>query len=201
MPVLFERQSLLELADRLHEEFQLASPFKHVVIDDFLPDAILERVLEEYPEPEQAPWQVFNTDREVKLALADVTLMGPVTRQLLDEFNGQVFIDFLERLTGIQGLIPDPHYLGGGLHQIRRGGLLKVHADFNRHQRLRLDRRLNGLLYLNKDWPESFGGHLELWNAEMTRCVKRILPIFNRFVLFATTDDSNHGHPDPRSEE
>jgi Rps23 Pro-64 3,4-dihydroxylase Tpa1-like proline 4-hydroxylase len=69
-----------------------------------------------------------------------------------------VFIDFLETLTGITGLLPDPHLWGGGLHQIQRGGFLKVHADFNRHERLDLDRRLNLLVYLNKDWKEEYGG-------------------------------------------
>ncbi|WP_162625617.1 2OG-Fe(II) oxygenase, partial [Mycolicibacterium llatzerense] len=77
------------------------------------------------------------------------------------------------------------------------GGFLKVHADFNRHHRLNLDRRLNGLLYLNKDWEESWGGHIQLWDRDMQHCVQKSLPIFNRFLLFATTDFSYHGHPDP----
>ena len=143
------------------------------------------------------PWQSFDLPTEMKLALADTDRMGPVTSPLLAEFNGQIFVDFLERLTGITGLIPDPHYEGGGLHQIRRGGFLKVHADFNRHNRLPLDRRVNVLLYLNRDWKEAFGGHLELWNRAMTGCEARVLPIFNRMVIFTTTDFAYHGHPDP----
>jgi hypothetical protein len=75
--------------------------------------------------------------------------------------------------------------------------MLKVHADFNRHTRLQLDRRLNLLCYLNRDWREEYGGHLELWDREMKACVKRILPVFNRCVVFSTTDFSYHGHPDP----
>ena len=123
--------------------------------------------------------------------------MGDQTRLLLYQLNGSVFLQFLEQLTGIDGLIPDPYFGGGGLHQIERGGYLKVHADFNWHPKLRLDRRLNLLLYLNKDWKEAYGGHLELWSRNMTRCVQRILPIFNRCVIFSTTDTSYHGHPDP----
>ena len=115
----------------------------------------------------------------------------------MSQFNSSTFVDFLERLTGITGIIPDPHFRGGGLHQILPGGFLKVHADFNKQQRLNLDRRLNVLLYLNKDWPESYGGHFELWNHEMTQCEKRALPLFNRLVVFSTTDFSYHGHPDP----
>lgn len=194
---LFRREAMFELADRVRDEYAAADPFPHVVIDDFLPPGVLEPLLAEFPEPGRPAWQQFDSAQEVKLALADTERLGPATRGLLAEFNGQVFTEFLERLTGITGLVPDPHFEGGGLHQIRAGGFLKVHADFNRHRRLRLDRRLNGLLYLNQDWEESWGGNLELWDAGMTRCVRRVAPLFNRFLLFATTDDANHGHPEP----
>ena len=193
----FQRSDLFDVADRHRAQFATAQPFPHVVIDDFLPPDVLEPVLAEFPEPRDNEWETFDNAREIKLALADTEKVGPATRHLLAEFNSQVFIDFLERLTDIDGLVPDPHYVGGGLHQIRTGGFLKVHADFNRHERLRLDRRLNGILYLNKDWEEDWGGHLQLWNKDMTQCESKVLPVFNRFLLFATTDDANHGHPDP----
>src|SRR5690348_3670425 len=186
----FRRAELFALADRLAERFRDADPFPHVVIDDFLPPEVLEPVLLEFPEP-GASWQEFDSSREVKSALSDTELMGPATRSLLSEFNGQVFVDFAERLTGIGGLIPDPHFDGGGLHQTRAGGYLKVHADFNKTKRLNLDRRLNGILYLNQDWDEAWGGELELWDRDMVRCVKKVPPLFNRFLLFATTDHAN----------
>jgi hypothetical protein len=123
--------------------------------------------------------------------------MGPFTRHLVAQFNAATVIGFLERLTGIDGLVPDPHLVGGGLHQIERGGRLEVHADFNRHEHLRLDRRLNMILYLNREWREEWGGHLELWDRTMRRCVRKVLPVANRCVVFATSDHSFHGHPDP----
>lgn len=193
----FRREELFPLADKHQDQFRAATPFPHVVIDDFLPPSVLEGVLEEFPAPEQPDWEQFDTSREIKLALADPEQMGPVTRHVLAEFNSGAFVDFMERLTGIEALIPDPHYLGGGLHQIRPGGFLKVHADFNRHTRLDLERRLNAILYLNKDWEESYGGHLQIWDNEMTRCEKAVLPVFNRLLVFATLDNANHGHPDP----
>src|SRR6266436_1022806 len=70
----------------------------------------------------------------------------------------------------LDGLIPDPYFGGGGLHQIEAGGFLKVHADFNVHPKLKLDRRLNMLVYLNKDWREEWGGHLELWSRDGAAC-------------------------------
>jgi hypothetical protein len=133
----------------------------------------------------------------VKFALDDETAIPALHRAALRELNGQVFLDFLERLTGIKGLVPDPHFIGGGLHQILPGGFLKVHADFDMHGRLHLHRRLNVLLYLNQDWDASYGGDLELWDPTMTRAVRKIAPIANRLVVFSTTDTSFHGHPEP----
>jgi len=94
-------------------------------------------------------------------------------------------------------LIADPYQYGGGLHATSVGGKLAVHADYNRHPTLRLDRRLNLLLYLNEGWSNDNGGQLELWNHLMTECVLSTLPLFNRTVIFSTTKTSYHGQPEP----
>ena len=168
-------------------------------MDEFLPEGVLDGVLTEFPRPQDADWFAFDSPLERKLATKDESTMGPATRQLLAELNSAAFIDFLERLTGIEGLVPDPHLVGGGLHQIEPGGHLKVHADFNRHPRTGLERRLNVLLYLNRGWREEYGGALELWSRDMRACEARILPLFNRCVVFSTTSTSFHGHPEPVS--
>lgn len=188
---------LNNLAIKYRDAYSQAHPFPHIVIDDFLPTFILDNILKEFPKVDSVDWQKFENTAEKKLASKHELQMGEATRLLLYQLNSSIFIDFLESLTGINGIIPDPYFVGGGLHQIERGGYLKMHVDFNRHNKLRLDRRLNFLLYLNKDWKEEYGGYLELWNTDMTRCEKKILPIFNRFVLFNTTDFSYHGHPEP----
>jgi hypothetical protein len=121
---------------------------------------------------------------------------GKFTRDLLREFNSPGCLQFLETLTGIGNLMSDPYFEGGGLHQIEPGGFLKVHADFNWHPRLRLDRRLNLIVYLNKDWREEYNGHLELWDRSMSRAVRKVLPVFNRAVVFSTTSWAYHGHPE-----
>ena len=140
----FRRQELLPLADSMREQFTTASPFPHVVIDDFLPPDVLDRVLAEFPRPERIDWQEFDSSREVKLALADAGGWGLPRGTCSQELNWIVFTDFLTALTGIDKLIPDPQYSGGGLHRIRAGGFLKVHADFNKHPEFDLYRRLNG---------------------------------------------------------
>ena len=106
---------------------------------------------------------------------------------MLAWLNSATFLDFLEDLTGIQGLIADTRLLGGGLHQIGRGGKLDVHADFNYFEATRLHRRLNVLLYSNDGWNAEWGGQLELWTRDMSYCQRSIDPIYNRMVIFATT--------------
>ena len=194
---IMDPERLEILAEKHRQDYATGDPFPHVVMDQFLPEEAIERIRREIPSPNDIRWIEFDDARGKKLASQAEMQLGEATRFLLYQLNSSVFIEFLETLTGIEGLVPDPHFWGGGVHQIVRGGFLKVHSDFNRHPKLKLDRRLNLLLYLNREWQEEWGGHLELWDRGMTECRKKILPIFGRCVIFNTTDFSNHGHPDP----
>ncbi|PIQ96307.1 MAG: proline hydroxylase [Nitrospinae bacterium CG11_big_fil_rev_8_21_14_0_20_56_8] len=177
--------------------YREAAPFPHIVLDDFFDPEILNRVLEEFPSNKDIQWIQYYDTNQKKLANENEAGMGLFTRYVLYSLNSATFLKFLEEMTGISNLISDPSFRGGGLHNIYRGGKLGVHADFNKHEKFNIDRRLNLLLYLNKDWKEEYGGHIELWDRDMRQCHKRILPIFNRVVVFTTTDCSYHGHPDP----
>jgi hypothetical protein len=184
--------------ERLREEFRGAEPFPHVVLDGLFEDADLDRVLAAFPPPEAAVWRRFDNERERKLGIREgLGWEDPRIAAFLSAASAPPMLEFLERLSGIDGLVPDPYFAGGGLHQTVRGGFLKVHADFNWHPKLRLDRRLNVLVYLNRDWREEYGGALELWTSGGKRAAKSILPLFNRTVIFATSDASLHGHPCP----
>jgi hypothetical protein len=192
----FRDERFTRLAAELRDSYKAATPFPHIIIDGFLPVNVCEKLLAEFPAPWQIEWKRFDSAKNKKLGSIEVDDLGDYIRDILYEFNSPAALNFLEVLTGIGGLVPDPHFEGGGLHQIERGGFLHVHADFNLHPKLRLDRRINLLLYLNKDWREEYGGELELWDRDMSRCVKKIPPIFNRCVIFNTTDWSYHGHPE-----
>jgi hypothetical protein len=193
---LFGEARFQRLANQLRDQYATAMPFPHVVIDAFLPDEVCARLLAEFPSRTAIDWLCFNKDHSKKLATRGDGQFGEYTHQVLLQFNTPACLQFLETLTGISGLIPDPYFEGGGLHQIERGGYLKIHTDFNVHARLQLDRRINLILYLNQDWQEEYYGHLELWDRNMTHCVRKVLPIYNRCVVFSTTDWSYHGHPE-----
>ena len=184
-----------ESARSLKREYKRANPFPHIVIDGFLPDEIAEKVLQLFPEknfkdfaqPEYDDFQVKKLGQVQKSYFLNI---DPWLRYIIYEFNSMAFLEYLEMLTGIKGLIPDPHYRGGAFHSILPGGKLAVHADFNVDRRRKLRRCLNVLIYLNKDWPDDYGGHLELWNEDMTVCEKKVAPLFNRAVIFNTTSTS-----------
>ncbi len=193
--------SLISLGKEKHAQYMAASPFPHAVFDNFLPPDVANKIYDEFPPSDFKNFKTLkSTGHKHKLAKLSYSYfegVSPFCRQILAEFNGMVFLEFLENLTGIEPLIADPHFKGGSFHQILRGGSLGIHADFNRDERRLLDRRINVLFYVNKDWREEYGGHLELWDEKMKTRVVKVSPILNRCVIFSTTRTSYHGHPDP----
>lgn len=171
-------------------------PFKHYVFDNFLAPNVADDLATFFPSAD-GDWYTYDNFFEKKRAQDKIHKM-PNHHAIVCMFgNSGPFVEFLEQTTGITGLIPDPALRGGGLHQIYPGGKLDIHADFNFHKKLGLHRRLNAILYLNKGWERAWGGDLELWDKSMTSCAVRLEPIFNRFVVFETTDTAFHGHPEP----
>ncbi|HMB77503.1 MAG TPA: 2OG-Fe(II) oxygenase [Kiloniellaceae bacterium] len=189
--------ALKKKAREAHAAYLGATPFPHAYFDDLFPADLLDKVVDEFPKVGDRVWVKHYHANSRKVVCTDQVYMGPWTRHAFSLLNHQFFVDFLQHLTGIAGLIPDPHLWGGGLHQTDRGGRLEVHADFNRHKQLGLDRRINAIVFLNRDWKKEYGGYLELWNRDMTRLKTTVAPIFNRTLIFSTSGHSFHGHPHP----
>ncbi|MDA8886160.1 2OG-Fe(II) oxygenase [Bacteroidia bacterium] len=187
---------LLEYASSHKDAYKNADPFPSIYFDDFINPEFLNEVLEEFPELGDKNDIQYKNPNEIKLASRGEQKFGPKTKVLMHFLNSEPFLNFLSELSGINNLIADPYFEGGGCHQIKPGGMLKIHADFNKHRTLGLDRRLNFLIYLNKYWKDEYGGHFELWNKDMSEQKAKISPIFNRVAMFSTTDFSFHGLPD-----
>jgi Rps23 Pro-64 3,4-dihydroxylase Tpa1-like proline 4-hydroxylase len=179
-----------------YEQYNNAQPFPHIVFDEFLNEEVLNLCLEHFPGNEKAQAS-YNRSQEKRKFEYKPEVLAPPLRALFYSFNSLPFINFLQKLTGINGLIPDPYFLGAGLHEVQQSGYLNIHADFNHHEQLDLERRINVLIYLNKDWKEEYGGCLELWDERMQSCKARIVPSFNRCVIFNTSSVSMHGNPEP----
>lgn len=179
----------------LREAYQSSQPFPHTVIDDFLPQSLLDLCLGEFSDEGQEGSRTFDRDQERLKRQYTPDRMSPPVRGLFYAFNSKPFIRVLENITGIKGLIPDPFFLGAGFHEILTGGHLSVHTDFDHHPNLDLERRINVLIYLNEGWEEGFGGQLELWDDAMEHCEVSLVPLLNRCVIFNTSGTSNHGNP------
>ena len=193
--------NLDEIAKQNQEMYKNSQPFPSIFFDNFFNKDFLLRVMNEFPNLSTLKnSQIWKNENEFKFGNNSYESFKENTRFCFDFLNSQIFLNFLQKITSIEEkLISDPYLSGGGLHEIKKGGKLKIHTDFNKHSSLNLDRRLNVLIYLNINWQENYGGHLELWDVDMKSPIKKILPVFNRIVIFSTTDYSNHGHPEPLS--
>lgn len=194
-------ENLVELSKKNESFYRENTPFPHIVFENFFEKEFLKKVSDEFPDLSNiSKSEKYNSKNEVKLSYNKYENFSFNTKILIDFLNSKKFLNFLKDLTSVnEQLIADPELSGGGLHQIKRGGVLKIHTDFNKHPKLNLDRRLNLLLYLNENWQESYGGQLEFWDKNMKNAVKKISPNFNKVVIFSTNDFSNHGHPEPLS--
>ena len=197
----------LDLSKQLSSQYCEAKPFPHIVIDKFLPETILDSVLDEFNKNENwwydkvkwtEPYQVnkFYWPHDIETA-NNMPNDLPTISALVNYLNSPVMLKYLEELTGINNLISDELLMGGGLHKITSGGKLAIHKDYNVHPVKKMYRRLNLLIYLNKDWKTEWEGNLELWDKDHTKLEVSVEPLFNRAVIFTISEDSLHGHPVP----
>ncbi len=202
-----EPRALLQTALRYRRNFQEAAPFPHAAIDGLFPENVLLGILEELPSRDTDQWTRWGSGSRfqesnvsAKMGISGEALWGPVTRNFMLQLNSALFLQFLSVLSGADphSLIADPSFRGGGLHSTGPGGRLLVHSDTERHPLgAPFCQKLNIIVYLNRDWPDAYGGHLELWSRDGSQCVTRIAPLFNRTVIFESGTNTYHGHPRP----
>lgn len=177
----------------LARSFAAAAPFRHVVIDGFLEDAFARRLLEQFPGFEQGDFLGEDGRPGGKSTCERIRALGDGYAALDDMVRSPEFLRLLGEITGIDGLLYDPSYLGGGTHDNRHDAVLQAHVDFNFHPLRRWRRRLNLIVYLNQDWQDDWGGALELFRDPARAPEHAIAPAFNRCVIFETHDHSWHG--------
>jgi Rps23 Pro-64 3,4-dihydroxylase Tpa1-like proline 4-hydroxylase len=195
-PHWFCDSSFGQSGGEFHQQYIAAKPFPHIVLDDFMDEELANSCLREFPERPSSLREYARKQENKKLEY-NPEILSPSLRSLFHAFNSAPFIQFLQNMTGIKGLIPDPYFAGGGLHEVANGGHLSIHADFNHHTELDLERRINVLIYLNRDWKDEYGGCFEIWDPGMNQCSLRVAPLFNRCVVFSTSSTSFHGNPEP----
>lgn len=185
-----------DIGVKLASSYQGKTPYDYGCFDNFLPEDVVTRVREEAlalgaKDPENA-----SGNEKLKTSF-NPDIMPTYSKAVFHALSARPFIQFLEQMSGIKGLIPDPYYMGGGIHRSETGGFLSIHADFDHHSIMNLERRMNVLIYLNPDWKEEYGGAFEIWTNDMSEKVDSFVPVMNRMCCFSTGRDTMHGNPVP----
>ena len=188
---------LLDKKEALKNEWGNKKPFKYIVFDDFFHADRAEEIYQSYPAVTNARWEnttyINQKNKFVKTTFEDI----PLFQKVFDELNSPALMETLGEITQINPLLPDTKLFGAGLHQSIKGAFLDVHVDFNIHPETKAHRRMNLLVYMNKDWKKEYNGFLELWDMDKKKQLEYVAPSFNRCVIFETNEISFHGHPKP----
>lgn len=204
----FNQQQLKQFADESCARLLAArpgveffdTPFKHVVIDNFFPQTLADECLRRFPTITEPGWESAN-DADIEIKYRTVWQSEfDIPEGIVDAvriLNSAPFLTAMSKVMGIEKIVPDPYFTGGGLNVTMRGGLLDVHVDGNYHDATGLNRRLNALVYLNPEWQDDWGGEFGIYDNEGEHCLKKVAPLFNRLVVFDSHDKSFHGLPDP----
>ena len=185
--------SWIENMEHLKRSFNYAKPYPHVVIDNFFTEEYANTLLNSFPEVTDK-WIRYWNPIEKKFALNKFS-DNPTYNDLFNYMQTDEFISYIKGASGISNLEADPHLHGAGVHFHPPGGKLDMHLDYSVHPLLHKERRVNLIIYLNKEWNKSYNGDLQLWDRDFTECTTKIYPVFNRAVLFQTNDISYHGMP------
>jgi Rps23 Pro-64 3,4-dihydroxylase Tpa1-like proline 4-hydroxylase len=197
---LINFESLVQREKTIKADFQSKKPFRYVMFENFFHPEKAEEIYNNYPPLENGKWDgttyIDQKNKFQKTKFDENSIMNEV----FSEMNSNEFLKWLESITEIETeLIADDELFGGGLHQSLNGAFLNVHVDYNFHPTTKYHRRLNVLVYMNKDWKDEYEGHVELWDLSNDKQVRldRFAPQFNRCVIFETNEISFHGHPKP----
>ncbi|MDH4467722.1 MAG: 2OG-Fe(II) oxygenase [Bacteriovoracaceae bacterium] len=174
-------------------------PYKHIVIDNFFPEEVAHKALENFTSIDSQIWEKNNDiDIEIKLRTTWKSEFDipEGSLEVVRILNSSIFLEAMSERMGIKKLIPDPYFTGGGLNAMMPGGILDVHVDGNYHDATGLNRRMNAILFLNKNWESHWKGEFCIYDTTGLNCIKKIGPIFNRLVIFNSHDLSFHGVPE-----
>ena len=177
--------------EEIKSAFNRSTPFKHVVIDNFLNIDFARNITENFPSIDsmKTKYKGLNENKAEDSSFENFS----ESIQALHFFIGSsYFNNWISKITGFSGLQVIDDRLGAGLHQGGNNSFLDIHIDYNIHPVRKLHRRLNLIIFFNEEWQTNWGGLLELWDKR--NCFEKISPLFNRMVLFECNEISYHGY-------
>jgi Rps23 Pro-64 3,4-dihydroxylase Tpa1-like proline 4-hydroxylase len=182
--------------EALKQKIKNAEPFRHFCIDNFLEETFADEIYNAFPsfgDAQKIGREFSAVNEQKKIQITDAAKFPSAIAKLNQLLASPEFLELISDLMGIPNLIADPDLIGGGIHETNTGGRLDVHVDFNFLSNRKWHRRLNILIYFNKDWKEEYGGFFEIWNKDVTKCCGSFAPAFNRVFVFTTNEISFHG--------
>lgn len=177
--------------EEFNNSFNKSLPFKYLIIDNFLKPEIAAEVESKFP-PLDSMKVKYKGINENKAEDSSFEKFDNSLKDLNLFIHSNLMIEWVGNITGLDNLCTINDRLGAGLHQGGNNSFLDIHIDYNIHPIEKRQRKLNLLIFFNKEWQEDWGGQLELWNK--TNCFIKILPSFNRMVLFECNEISYHGY-------
>jgi hypothetical protein len=168
------------------------------MIENFFEPSFADQLLTDFPSFDSRLARNEYGDIGGKAVNTKIREISPVYQRLYAVISSKPFLEFMSRLSGIPDLLIDPKMFGGGTHDNRHGQELDPHVDFNYDESEQLHRRLNLIVYLNKEWETEWGGALEIHSnprRPQENQIESFDPLFNRAVMFETNEYSWHGFP------
>jgi Rps23 Pro-64 3,4-dihydroxylase Tpa1-like proline 4-hydroxylase len=179
----------------LKTKFLESEPFENIVIDNFLSTEYANKLSDLFPS-DYTNWHKYDNPLEVKCAFDDIDALPDELKHYFYFLSSKSMLSKIQQLTGIDDLEYDEYLHGAGLHSHTVNGKLNIHLDYEKHPYSGKERRINIILYLSKEWKPEWNGANELWNNDVTKCIKKTEIKFNRAIIFKTNDISWHGVPD-----
>lgn len=181
---------------QLNDEFVGTPPYPMIVLDNFLPKEIALSMEQECNAIPEKYWSEFTRRNSYMQECVNLDV-APEATQFVSQMHSQQIMTWLTKMTGIKDLIPDPYLVGAGYSKSFRGNTLKMHTDFNWNDKMKVHRMLSLIVYLNSDWQEEWGGHLQFNDFDNKTPVQRIAPLFNRAIIWRHHKRGFHGFPEP----
>lgn len=174
-------------------------PFDHLVVDNFFEPEFADILANDFPAFDSPLWYNYDNPLEVKKTTNFWDRFPPATYQTFSHLCSFKFEKILNNKFGTN-VSADIGLNGGGWHIHGQGGKLNIHQDYSMHPKMSYQRKLNIIIYLSKNWNPEWGGGLEFWSNDPEtnqpkEMVKQYDAIFNRAIIFDTTQNSWHGFP------
>ena len=181
--------------DYYKNEYKKAKPYEHIIINDFFSLDYINKIYENYPKIDNK-WHYYNNPIEHKYSFNKFDDNNEI-KKMYENLNSEEFINLLKEITNINDLEKDEYLHGAGLHAYPNNGKLDIHLDYNIHPITGKERRINLIIYMNKNWKEEYGGNLIFYDENKNESKIKFCPNFNTAIIFRTSDISYHGLPTP----